>query len=103
SGFITLRLAVEETPPCGPRLLVRAPEETEVIDLESIGATKVRGLEHQVLSGDFAELQFLRVAGGGGRGGMGGNPRVGALVIVNAVCLRRQHHRSTPLHLALVE
>src|SRR6202022_3195789 len=41
SVVILSLLPVEESHPCGPRLLVRAPEKTEVIDLESIGATQV--------------------------------------------------------------
>src|SRR5438105_3875797 len=53
---------VEESGPGGPCRLISATEEAEVVGLESRRAPLVRGLEHEVLSGDLPKLKFFGVA-----------------------------------------
>ena len=84
-------------------MLVRAPEEAQVVDLESVGATLVVGLKQEVLSPDLAELELLRVTGERRTVGVEGKGSVRTLVVVHPICLPRENHRSAPLHVTLVE
>ena len=94
---------VEETNPSIPRHLVCAPEVAQVIDLESLGAALIVGFEQEVLAGDLAHLELLRVAGERRTVRVERKVGVRALVVVHQISLRCENHRGRSLHATLIE
>src|SRR6267142_656601 len=94
---------VEESDPRIPGDLVGPPEVAKVIDLESLGAALIIGLEQHMLTADLAELELLRVAGEVRTVRVEWKVGVRTLIIVHRVSLHREDHRGRSLHATLIE
>ncbi len=81
------RLAIEESGPGAPGNLIGATQIAEVVHLEAWRAARIRGLEHQVLSADFAESHFFGVTAQRCAAAIEWKIGVGALEEVHAVVL----------------